>query len=110
MPRYCGSSARTMTTTRTTTAAAAAARAASARCTGGVAGVRPLLSSGRRVTVDGHAICAECGGAVEPVGPDQWRHGASRRPRLTPLASYTEFNKRFPWVVVPEVEWRRASA
>jgi hypothetical protein len=95
-----------MTTTRTTTAA----RVASARCTGGAAGVRPLLSSGRRVTVDGHPICAECGAAVEPVGPDQWRHGVSRRRRLTPLASYAQFNKRFPWVVVPEDEWRRASA
>src|SRR4249920_2768731 len=104
MRRCCASSARTMTTTTATTA-----RAAKGKCTGGAAGVRPLLSSGRRVTVDGHPICSECGAPVEPVRPDQWRHGLSRRPRLTPLASYTEFNKRFPWVVVPEDEWRRAS-
>lgn len=71
--------------------------------------MRPLLSSGRRVTVDGHPICAECGHAVEPIGPDEWRHGLSRRPRLTPLGSYAEFTRRFPWVVVSEDEWRRAA-
>jgi len=84
--------------------------AARGKCAGGAAGVRPLLSSGRRVTVDGHAICAECGRAVEPVGLDQWRHGLSRRPRLTPLGSYAEFTKRFPWVVVAEDDWRGAAA
>src|SRR4249920_1895331 len=105
MRRCCASSARTMTTTTATTA-----RAARGKCRGGAAGVRPLLSSGRRVTVDGHAICSECGGAVEPIGPDEWRHGLSTRPRLTPLASYAEFTRRFPWVVVPEDEWRRAAA
>jgi hypothetical protein len=93
-----------------TTTIAATGTAARGKCTGGAAGVRPLLSSGRRVTVDGHPICSECGGAVEPVGPDAWRHGLSRRPRLTPLASYTDFTRRFPWVVVSEDEWRRASA
>jgi len=86
------------------TTTAAAARAARTGCAGEAAGVRPLLSSGRRVTVDGHAICAECGRAVEPVGLDQWRHGLSRRPRLTPLASYAEFCKRFPWVAVAQDE------
>jgi hypothetical protein len=96
-----------MTTRMTTTAAAASA--AKAGCAGGAAGVRPLLSAGRRVTVDGHAICDECGRAVEPVGLDQWRHGLSRRPRLTPLASYAEFTRRFPWVVVAEDEWRGAA-
>jgi len=95
-------------TTRTTIAATA--KAARGKCTGEAAGVRPLLSSGRRVTVDGHPICSECGGAVEPVGPDAWRHGLSPRPRLTPLASYAEFARRFPWVVVSEDEWRRAAA
>ena len=28
------------------------------QCAQGAAGVRPLLSAGRRVTVDGHAICS----------------------------------------------------
>ena len=79
------------------------------RCAGGAAGVRPLLSSGRRVLVDGHPICAECGGAVEPVAPDAWRHGLSRRPRLTPLASYQQFARRFPWVSVSEQEWQDAA-
>src|ERR1700752_2573387 len=107
MRRCCASSARTMTTTMTT---AVEARAARGKCTGGAAGVRPLLSSGRRVTVDGPPICADCGGAGEPVGPDDWLHALSPRPRLTPLGSYAEFTRRFPWLVVPEDEWRRASA
>jgi hypothetical protein len=87
-----------MTTTTTTTET----------CAGGAAGVRPLLSEGRRVVVDGHAICAECGGAVEPVGPEQWRHGLTRRPRVTLLLSYRDFAKRFPWVSVSEPEWQDA--
>jgi len=78
-------------------------------CAGGAAGVRPLLSEGRRVVVDGHPICAECGGAVEPVGPEQWRHGLTRRPRVTLLLSYRDFTKRFPWVSVSEPEWQEAA-
>ena len=71
--------------------------------------MRPLLSAGRRVVVDGHPICSECGRAVQPVGPDQWRHGLGRRPRLTPLAaSYSGFTRRFPWVGASEPEWRAA--
>lgn len=78
-------------------------------CAGGPAGVRPLLSDGRRVIVDGHPICSQCGGAVEPVAPDEWRHGLSRRPRLTPLSpSYQHFAKRFPWVCASEEEWQCA--
>ena len=80
------------------------------KCGTGAAAVQPLLSAGRRVTVDGHPVCAVCGGAVEPVGPDQWRHGLSRRPRITPAAeSYAAFGRRFPWVAVSEDEWRAAS-
>lgn len=80
------------------------------RCAGGAAGIRPLLSAGRRVLVDGHPICAECGGAVEPTAPDAWRHGLSRRPRVTPLvSSYREFAQRFPWVGASEQEWRDAA-
>jgi hypothetical protein len=79
------------------------------RCAGGAAGVRPLLSAGRRVLVDGHPICAECGGAVEPVAPDQWRHGLSRRPGLAPLASYRQFARRFPWMPVSEQDWQDAA-
>ena len=60
--------------------------------------------------VDGHPICAECGGAVEPVAPEQWRHGLSRRPRVTPLApSYQHFARRFPWLSVGEQEWQAAA-
>jgi hypothetical protein len=62
------------------------------------------------VVVDGHPICAACGAAVEPIGPDEWRHGLSRRPRVAPLGSYAEFTRRFPWLPVPEDEWRRAAA
>ena len=91
------------------TTTAAAARAAKGGCTGGAAGVRPLLSSGRRVTVDGHAICSECGGAIKPIGPEQWRHGLRPVRRLTPLATYAEFSRRFPWLVVSEDEWHRAA-
>lgn len=80
------------------------------RCVAGAAGVRPLLSEGRRVLVDGHPICSQCGRAVEPVAPDEWRHGLSRRPRLTPLApSYRDFKKRFPWVSSSEDEWQSAA-
>jgi hypothetical protein len=62
------------------------------------------------VTVDGHPICALCGGAVEPVGPDRWRHGLSRRPRVTPEAQdYAAFTRRFPWVAASEDEWRQAA-
>jgi hypothetical protein len=79
-------------------------------CLKGAAGVRPLLSDGRRVVVDGHPICSECGRAVELVAPDAWRHGLSRRPRVTPLAqSYQHFKHRFPWVSATEDEWRRAA-
>src|ERR1043166_8311584 len=106
MRKFCASSART-TTTMTTTAAAA--RAAKGGCTGGAAGVRPLLSSGRRVTVDGHAICSECGGAIKPIGPEQWRHGLRPVRRLTPLATYAEFSRRFPWLVVSADEGHRAA-
>jgi hypothetical protein len=94
-----------------TTATTAGATAATERCADGAAGIRPLLSAGRRVTVDGHAICAACGGAVEPIGPDQWRHGLSRRPRITPAAQdYASFVRRFPWVAAGEDEWRQAAS
>jgi hypothetical protein len=94
----------------TTIAATAGATTATERCAEGAAGIRPLLSAGRRVTVDGHPICAVCGAAVEPVGPDQWRHGLSRRPRLTPAArDYAAFTRRFPWVAASENEWRQAA-
>ena len=84
-------------------------------CSGGPDGVRPLLSGGRRVVVDGHAICAECGGAVEVVGPDRWRHAPrgrpSRPPRVTPArlratSSYRDFMASFPFVSCSEDDWR----
>jgi hypothetical protein len=89
--------------------------------------VRPLIFSGRRALVDGHPICAVCGTAAVPVGPDRWRHaraGASYpsgsrwlRP-VTPasvrrLGSFAEFTARYPDVVRPpsgspltEEHWR----
>src|SRR5262245_7904313 len=79
------------------------------RCTAGAAGVRPLLSDGRRVVVDGHPICAECGGAVEPVAPDAWRHGLTRRARIAPLGSYSLFTRRFPWIALSEPDWQAAA-
>jgi len=77
------------------------------------AGVQPLLSRGARVIVDGHAICAVCGGAVQPTGPDEWRHAPRGRParlRITPgeiagLPTYEAFKARFPWAVASESEW-----
>ena len=75
--------------------------------------VRPLLSGGARVIVDGHAICAVCGGAVQPTGSDEWRHAPRGRParlRITPdeiagLPTYAVFKARFPWVAASESEW-----
>jgi hypothetical protein len=86
----------------------------SAPCADGAAGIRPLLSVGLRVLVDGHPICAVCGGAVRPTGPDEWRHaprGGSKPPRISTgeaasLASYSAFRARFPWAAATEDEWR----
>jgi hypothetical protein len=73
---------------------------------------RPLLSDGRRVIVDGHPICDVCGGAVEPVGPDQWRHTPAgrkaRRITVGKLTTYEEFKARFSWTAASEEEWREA--
>jgi len=91
------------------TTTTAKATAAIEQCAEGAAGTRPLLSAGRRVMVDGHAICARCGAAVEPVGPDQWRHGLSRRPRLSPFfPSFERFRSRFPWLSTSAAEWQAA--
>lgn len=85
-------------------------------CLNAAAGVRPLLSSGRRVVVDGHAICDACGGAIELVGADRWRHGNNRpRARITPaalrnVATYEAFKAGFPWAAsVPEADWREGT-
>jgi hypothetical protein len=61
------------------------------------------------VLVDGHAICAECGGAVEPVAGGEWRHGRTRRPPLKLTQSYEQFTRRFSWISVSEGEWRDAA-
>ena len=80
-------------------------------------GVRPLVVPGGRVTVDGHPICAVCGAAVAPTGPDLWRHvpigkppprrskwlSAVTWPELRKLRSYQEFTARYPWTVRPEL-------
>ena len=80
----------------------------------GAASVQPLLSGGARVIVDGHAICAVCGGAVQQAGRAEWRHaprGRSARLRITPdalagLPTYEAFRTRFPWAAASESEWR----
>jgi hypothetical protein len=77
--------------------------------------VRPLIYAGRRAIVDGHPICGGCGAAAVPVGPGRWRHlgpgeaypFGSRwlRPvtlsEVRELASFPEFEARFPDVVRP---------
>lgn len=75
--------------------------------------VRPLLSAGRRVVVDGHPICDVCGGAVEPSGPDSWKHGKGRPRAPVTLAAlrrtptYAAFQAKFPWMsAIPEDGWR----
>lgn len=79
-------------------------------------GVRPLLSAGRRVLVDGHPICDACGKAVAQVTPDRWEHArrTARRARITlaalrSVATYEAFRQRFPWAShASEAEWREA--
>jgi hypothetical protein len=79
------------------------------------ADVRPLLSAGRRVIVDGHAICDACGRAVELVAPQRWRHGKGAAPAPVTLAAlrgaptYAAFRAKFPrFCEVPEDAWRGA--
>ena len=91
--------------------------------------IRPLVGPQAPVLVDRHLICAGCGNAIEPSGPDGWRHLSRRRPAarrskwLAPvtledartLHTYEEFKARFASPVradlgVPfitsEDEWR----
>ena len=81
-------------------------------CVGGPAGIRPLLSGGRRVVVDGHVICEVCGHAVRPIGPDVWVHGRSRRAQSITLQaakrleSFEQFRSRFPLAASTEEAWR----
>src|SRR5919197_2740115 len=80
-------------------------------------GIWPLAGLPGRVRVDGHPIWVACGRAVQPVGPDRWRHLPKgrpfpRRPRwlspITPgelrrLPTYADFADRYPWAVRPEL-------
>jgi hypothetical protein len=67
------------------------------------------------VVVDGHAICGQCGAAVELVGPDRWHHAPRGRPkplprltlaRLKAVPSCQDFRARFPWASCSEDDWR----
>jgi hypothetical protein len=84
-------------------------------------GVRPLLHAGSRVLVDGHPICADCGRAVRPIGPDRWRHlavgerlrGRSKwlSPGLAELRrcrTYAKFMASYPSIAASEGEWHEA--
>jgi SAM-dependent methyltransferase len=78
--------------------------------------VTPLVMGGHRVLVDGHPICAGCGGAVVPVAPGRWSHVPPGRPypyrlpylapvrweALRDLPTYRHFADRYPWAVDPE--------
>jgi hypothetical protein len=83
--------------------------------------VRPLLHAGRRVLVDEHPICGECGRAVRPTGPGRWRHLApgERYPRrskwlspslgeLRACRTYEEVAARFPDTCVTSADWHEA--
>ncbi len=98
--------------------AAMSGAAMAGRAAGGAhADVRPLLTRGRLVTVDGHPICAECGTAVAPADAGRWRHVPPGRPyplrsrwfapvtwtELRKLRTYREFTARYPWTVRPEL-------
>ena len=74
--------------------------------------VRPLLSAGQRVLVDGHPICGKCGKAVQPIDLERWQHvhghHVPRRSRwlrpitldaLLELRTFDDFAARFPWAV-----------
>ncbi len=78
--------------------------------------VAPLTGASGWVLVDGHAICAVCGRAAEPVTPTRWRHAPDGArplgdsPLLAPITpdalvdidDYTTFGERFPWAVRPD--------
>ncbi|WP_432837386.1 hypothetical protein [Dactylosporangium sp. CA-092794] len=81
--------------------------------------MRPLLSGGRRVSVDGHPICGGCGAAVAPTAPDRWRHVPPGRPyphgskwlapitltELRRLETFEAFAARYPDAAVTPGEW-----
>jgi hypothetical protein len=82
--------------------------------------VRPLVLGTRRAVVDGHPICAACGTAAVPVGPDRWRHQELGEPYpfdspwlapvtwavLRDLTGFADFTARYPDVSVTEEDWR----
>ena len=85
--------------------------------------VRPLVYGRRRAVVDGHPICAACGTAAVPVGPDRWRHQEPGEPypydspwlappvtwaELRDLTTFACFTDRYPDVArdVSEEDWR----
>jgi len=84
-------------------------------CNAGPDDVLPLLSGGRRVSVDGHPICSCCGAAVEAVDGDRWRHAPGGRPRprppITPgllraCGTLAAFRARHPGFACSDDDWR----
>jgi hypothetical protein len=72
--------------------------------------VRPLQRrDGEPVLVDGHPICAACGGPAGLVHDERWRHVPANAPwpprshtpltwpRLRRVPTYAAFTARFPW-------------
>jgi hypothetical protein len=78
--------------------------------------VEPLRGrDGDPQLVDGHPICATCGGPAGLVRDERWRHVPANAPwppritwsQLRRLATYEAFADRFPWAV-PLSDWSAA--
>jgi hypothetical protein len=81
--------------------------------------IRPFDIGGSRVLVDGRSICSECGRAVLPTGPDEWRHLEEGEPypersrwlsptpaELREAATYADFRATWPRWTTTEAQWR----
>jgi len=81
--------------------------------------IRPFHVGGSRVLVDGRSICSECGRAVLPTGPGEWRHLEENEPypersrwlsptpaELREVETYAEFRATWPAWSTTESQWR----